>query len=98
MRALLFAALTMVALPTMAEKLTIERIFDGGNLAGAAPRGLQISPDGSRVTFLRAKPDDQNQLDLWEYELKGGKTRLLVDSKKLEPNGEQLSEAEKARR
>jgi len=98
MRALLFAALTMVALPTMAEKLTIERIFDGGNLAGAAPRGLQISPDGSRVTFLRARPDDQNQLDLWEYELKGGKTRLLVDSKKLEPHGEQLSEAERARR
>jgi dipeptidyl-peptidase-4 len=98
MRALLFAALTMVALPTMAEKLSIERIFDGGNLAGAAPRGLQISPDGTRVTFLRAKPDDQFQLDLWEYQLKDNKTRLLVDSKKLEPNGEQLSDAEKARR
>ncbi|MET3653864.1 S9 family peptidase [Dyella japonica] len=98
MRALFFAALTMVALPTMAEKLTIERIFDGGNLAGAAPRGLEISPDGSRVTFLRARPDDQFQLDLWEYQLKDNKTRLLVDSKKLEPNGEQLSDAEKARR
>lgn len=98
MRALLFAALTMVALPTMAEKLTIERIFDGGSLAGPAPRGLQISPDGSRVTFLRARPDDQFQLDLWEYQLKDNKTRLLVDSKKLEPNGEQLSDAEKARR
>ncbi len=98
MRALLFAALTMVALPTMAEKLTIERIFDGGSLAGAAPRGLQISPDGTRVTFLRAKPDDQFQLDLWEYQLKDNKTRLLVDSRKLEPNGEQLSDAEKARR
>lgn len=98
MRALFFAALTMVALPTMAEKLTIERIFDGGNLAGAAPRGLEISPDGSRVTFLRARADDQAQLDLWEYQLKDNKTRLLVDSKKLEPNGEQLSDAEKARR
>jgi dipeptidyl-peptidase-4 len=98
MRALLFAALTMVALPTMAEKLTIERIFDGGSLAGPAPRGLQISPDGSRVTFLRARPDDQFQLDLWEYQLKDNSTRLLVDSKKLQPNGEQLSDAEKARR
>ncbi len=98
MRALLFAALTMVALPTMAEKLTIERIFDGGSLAGPAPRGLQISPDGSRVTFLRARPDDQFQLDLWEYQLKDNSTRLLADSKKLEPNGEQLSDAEKARR
>ncbi|WP_430391970.1 DPP IV N-terminal domain-containing protein [Dyella sp. 20L07] len=98
MRALLFAALTMVALPTMADKLTIERIFDGGSLAGPAPRGLKISPDGTRVTFLRSRPDDQFQLDLWEYQLKDNKTRLLVDSKKLEPNGEQLSDAEKARR
>jgi len=98
MRALLFAALTMVATPTMAEKLTIDRIFEGGSLAGSAPRGLQISPDGSRVTFLRARPDDQFQLDLWEYQLKDNKTRLLVDSKKLEPRGEQLSDAEKARR
>ncbi|WP_445145354.1 alpha/beta fold hydrolase [Dyella sp. Tek66A03] len=98
MRALLFAALTMVALPTMAEKLTIERIFDGGSLAGSAPRGLQISPDGSRVSFLRPRPDDQYQLDLWSYQLKDNHTQMLVDSKKLEPNGEQLSDAEKARR
>ncbi|MFC4525635.1 S9 family peptidase [Dyella halodurans] len=98
MRALLFAALTMVALPTMAEKLTIERIFDGGSLAGPAPRGLQISPDGSRVSFLRPRADDQYQLDLWSYQLKDNRTQLLVDSKKLEPNGEQLSDAEKARR
>ncbi len=98
MRALLFAALTMVALPTMAEKLTIERIYDGGSLAGPAPRGLQISPDGSRVSFLRPRADDQYQLDLWSYQLKDNHTQLLVDSKKLEPNGEQLSDAEKARR
>ncbi len=98
MRALLFAALTMVALPTMAEKLTIERIFDGGSLAGPAPRGLQISPDGSRVSFLRPRADDQYQLDLWSYQLKDNHTQLLVDSKMLEPNGEQLSDAEKARR
>ncbi|HEY9133114.1 MAG TPA: S9 family peptidase [Dyella sp.] len=98
MRTFLFAALMTVAVPAMAEKLTIERIFDGGSLAGPAPRGLQISPDGTRVTFLRAKPDDQNQLDLWEYRLKDNSTHLLVDSKKLEPQGEHLSDAEKARR
>ncbi|MFC5742242.1 S9 family peptidase [Dyella tabacisoli] len=98
MRAFLFAVLMTAALPTMAEKLTIERIFEGGSLAGPTPRGLQISPDGTRVTFLRAKPDDQFQLDLWEYHLKDNSTRLLVDSKKLEPRGEVLSDAEKARR
>jgi len=88
----------MITAPTMAEKLTIERIFDGGSLAGPAPRALQISPDGSRVTFLRAKTDDQFQLDLWEYNLKDKRLQMLVDSRVLEPRGEHLSDVEKARR
>ncbi|MEO8459818.1 MAG: S9 family peptidase [Dokdonella sp.] len=98
MRFLLFAALSLLALPAMADQLTIERIFTGGNLSGAAPRSLKISPDGSRVTFLRAKADDQNRLDLWEYHIKDKHTQLLVDADTLEPNGEQLTDAEKARR
>ncbi|HEX7113460.1 MAG TPA: DPP IV N-terminal domain-containing protein, partial [Mizugakiibacter sp.] len=98
MRTLLLAALMVVALPAMAEKLTIDRIFSDPALGGPAPRGLKISPDGARVSFLRGKADDQNQLDLWEYNLKDRRLRLLVDSKKLEPEGEQLSDAEKARR
>lgn len=81
-----------------AQQLTIERIFSDPGLNGPSPRNLQIAPDGSSVTFLRGASDDQNQLDLWEYNLKDHATRLLVDSKKLEPNGEQLSDAEKARR
>ncbi|MGC1548345.1 MAG: S9 family peptidase [Rhodanobacter sp.] len=98
MRVLFLLALMAIATPTMAEKLTIERIFDGGSLAGPAPRNLQISPDSERVTFLRAKTDDQFQLDLWEYNLKDKRMRMLVDSRVLEPHGEQLSDAEKARR
>jgi dipeptidyl-peptidase-4 len=98
MRALVLAALMVVALPVSAEKLTIETIFDGGSLSGPTPRGLKISPDGTRVTFLRAKADDQYQLDLWEYNLKDHSTRLLVDSKKLEPKAKELSDEEKARR
>ncbi|WP_250626223.1 S9 family peptidase [Pinirhizobacter soli] len=98
MRALVLAALMVVALPVSAEKLTIERIFDGGNLGGPTPRGLKISPDGTRVTFLRAKADDQFQLDLWEYNIKDHTTRLLVDSKKIEPKAKELSDEEKARR
>lgn len=96
--ALLAAVLALASLPAMAEQLTIDRIFNGGSLTGAAPRGLKISPDGRRVTFLRAKADDQHTFDLWEYNLADHSTRMLVDSKKLEPDGEQLSDAEKARR
>ncbi len=99
MRAVLIAiVLTAVAMATHAEQLTIDRIYGGGSLTGPAPVRLKISPDGARVTFLRAKADDQNTFDLWEYNVKAGATRLLVDSRTLAPGGEQLSDAEKARR
>jgi dipeptidyl-peptidase-4 len=98
MRAIMLAVLPFVLPLAHAEQLTIDRIYDGGSLSGATPSKLKISPDGARVTFLRAKADDQNTFDLWEYNIKAGVTRLLVDSKTLAPNGEQLSDAEKARR
>jgi len=103
MRALIGIAVTLCALfccalPAMAEKLSIERIYSDPALSGPAPRNLQISPDASRVTFVRGKDSDQNQLDLWEYNLRDRATRRLVDSATLEPDGEQVSDAEKARR
>ena len=96
--ALLVAGLSLLSSPLMAEQLTIERIFTGGNLSGPSPRALKISPDGSRVTFLRAKADDQNRLDLWEYNIKEGSTRLLVDSNDIAPQGETVTDEERARR
>ena len=93
-------AVAVLAMSTsaMASELTIDRIFDGASLSGAAPVKLKASPDGTRVTFLRAKADDQNTYDLWEYNVNANSTRLLVDSKVLQPATEQLSDAEKARR
>ena len=98
MRAFVLSTLLVAAMPVSAEQLTIERIFDGGSLSGPTPRGVKISPDGSRVTFLRPKPDDQFQLDLWEYNVEQKSTRLLVDSKKIEPEAKELTDEEKARR
>ncbi|HET8899950.1 MAG TPA: S9 family peptidase, partial [Rhodanobacteraceae bacterium] len=99
MRALFIAAaLALTTLPAMADQLTIDRIVNGGSLSGPAPMGLQLSPDGQRVTFLRAKAGDQHTFDLWEYRLKDGSTQLLVDSRTLAPEGEHYSDAEKARR
>jgi dipeptidyl-peptidase-4 len=95
--ALLFASLAVVTTAS-AEKLTIDRIYGGGNLSGPTPTKVEISPDGSRVTFLRAKEDDQTTYDLWEYNVKDRVTRLLLDSKKLVPGEERLTDAEKARR
>jgi dipeptidyl-peptidase-4 len=78
--------------------LSIERIFESPSLQGAAQKKLQVSPDGKRVTFLQGKKDDYERLDLWEYDIKSGKTQLLFDSDDLSTGPEILSDEEKARR
>ena len=83
--------------PPLAERLTLDRIHADPALAGPGIRNLKVSPDGLRVTFLRGRPDDQFQLDLWEYHIEDKRTRLLVDSRILAPD-EQISDEEKARR
>ncbi|UXI68433.1 S9 family peptidase [Tahibacter amnicola] len=98
MRTMLFTGLMALSLPAMSEKLTIERLLDDPALLGTTPRGLKISPDGSRVSFLRGKESDQNTMDLWEYNLADNTTRLLVDSRAVQPQEEELSDAEKATR
>ncbi|WP_348708333.1 S9 family peptidase [uncultured Pseudoalteromonas sp.] len=86
------------AFSVTADPLTLERIFDDPSLAGKAPVQLKFSPDGSRVTYLQGKTDDYNRYDLWEYNLKDNKNRLLVDSAALFSGPENLSDEEKARR
>ena len=91
------AAAAPHAAPHAAE-LTIDRLFDAPALAGPSIVGLKISPDGSRVTYLQGKPDDKDRLDLWEYDIRERRARILVDSKVLAPADEQLSDEELGRR
>lgn len=93
----LLAAMTL-APAAFAEHLTLDAITGDTPLSGPTLMQPAISPDGSRVTFLRGKDDARNQLDLWEYDIASGQSRLLVDSRQLLPGHEQLSDAEKARR
>ena len=81
-----------------AKDLTIDRIFSSPSLAGTVMRSVQFSPTGERVTYLQGKTENKDQFDLWEYHIKTGTKQLLVDSKVLLPDGEQLSAEEKARR
>lgn len=97
MRTLLLAAAMVASGPAMAEKLTVDRLFSDPDLNGPGPRALKLAPDGSRVTFLRGRADDQNQLDLWQFDVVGGAATRLVDSSAL-PEAKELSDAEKARR
>ncbi|MCL7714643.1 S9 family peptidase [Stenotrophomonas mori] len=99
MRPLFLAFAMMLATPAVhAEKLTLEAITGSAPLSGPTLMKPKVAPDGSRVTFLRGKDSDRNQLDLWEYDIASGQTRLLVDSKVVLPGTETLSDEEKARR
>jgi len=97
---IVLALLLAASLPVNAsDTLTIDRVYEDPALSGTAPRQLQISPDGQRVTFLRGKEQDQTVFDLWEYHLASKQTRLLVDSALLGGGtDETLSDEEKARR
>ncbi|WP_426208298.1 alpha/beta fold hydrolase [Massilia sp. TWP1-3-3] len=97
MRFLLCLLAALSSAPASAERLTLDRLHADPALSGPGVRNLRVSPDGARVTFLRGRPDNQYQLDLWEYNMKDKTTRKLVDSKVLVPN-ETLSAEEQARR
>ncbi len=101
MRTLIAATVLMLASATSTatdRRLTLEAITGDAPLSGPTLMRPQIAPDGSRVTFLRGKDEDRNRLDLWEYHIDSGQTRMLVDSSDVLPGEETLSDAEKARR
>ncbi|MDC8832274.1 S9 family peptidase [Alteromonas gilva] len=96
-KALVLGAL-MLTNTVSADTLTIERIYESPSLAGSSPRNLQVAPDGKRVTYLQGKQSDYEQLDLWEYNIASGQSRLLFDSDDLASGETELSDEEKARR
>ena len=81
-------------------ELTIDRLFDVTRALGRdrPSSAWKISPDGSRVTYLKGKADDKDRLDLWEYNIHDKRARVLVDSKELAPKPEKLSDEEIGRR
>jgi len=92
------AACLALSSPVMAEKLTPERVFADPSLSGPAAKGVALSPDGKRVTYLKAKPEAANVQDLWAADVKGGEPYRLIDSAALSSGAKALSEAELARR
>ncbi|MFN3228512.1 MAG: S9 family peptidase [Asticcacaulis sp.] len=78
--------------------LTPERVFNNPSLTGPAASGVKLSPDGTLVTYLKAKESNAQVLDLWAADVKGGAPFRLIDARALAPEDKDLSEAEKARR
>src|ERR1044072_8322751 len=97
-RCILTLVTTLSCASVHAEKLTIERIFAAPDLSGPSLRLPKVSPDGRWVTYLQAKDTDKNRLDLWAYDVRGRRHRMLVDSLRLTAGERALSDEEAARR
>ena len=59
---------------------------------------MKISPDGRLVAYLRARDDDKDRFDLWAFDVRESRDRLLVDSRTLAGADRALSAEEEARR
>jgi len=81
-----------------AAELSIDRLFDAPALAGPTIMGLQISPDGARITYLRGSDEHKDRLDLWEYRVADGQSQRLVDARLIAPEVQPLSAEEAGRR
>ncbi|MBA2467590.1 MAG: DPP IV N-terminal domain-containing protein, partial [Sphingomonas sp.] len=79
------------------QQLTLERLFASPALAGSAPRGAKLSPDGRLLTMLRNRSTDRDRFDLWALDTASGQWRMLVNSEKV-GTGAALTEAEKMQR
>ncbi|MEO8328774.1 MAG: prolyl oligopeptidase family serine peptidase [Candidatus Nanopelagicales bacterium] len=63
------------------------------------PRSFTISPDGSRVVFVRSPSGTNRAGQLWSLDVASGNEQMLVDpSLLLSGNSEELSAQERARR
>jgi dipeptidyl-peptidase-4 len=80
------------------ERLTLERLFSGPDLAGASLRSARFSPDGKLVTYLQGSAESKDRLDLWAHDIATGRNALLVDSRSLVADEGTLSPEEEARR
>ncbi|MGP4000928.1 prolyl oligopeptidase family serine peptidase [Streptomyces sp. 8N706] len=64
-----------------------------------APRAFTVSPDGSRVAFLRSRTGTDRAHLLWVYDLESGQERIAADPAALLGGAsEELSAEERARR
>ncbi|MDT8914049.1 prolyl oligopeptidase family serine peptidase [Amycolatopsis sp. PS_44_ISF1] len=63
-----------------------------------APKLFTVSPDGSRVVFLRSESGTDPRHSLWALDLASGEEAKLVDAAELLPGDEDLPPEERARR
>ena len=70
------------------------------NFSLGVPRSFTVSPDGSRVSFLRTRTGDDTVTCLWVLDVGTGRERLVFDPRSLSDHEDEapLSDAERGRR
>ncbi|KFZ78557.1 peptidase S9 [Amycolatopsis sp. MJM2582] len=63
-----------------------------------APKEFKVSPDGSRILFLRSESGTDPRHSLWSFDVASGEETKLVDAAELLPGEEDLPPEERARR
>src|ERR1700754_3452761 len=63
-----------------------------------APRSFSISPDGTRIVFLRSKGGGDPVTCLWQLDVNRSTERLIADPAALNATDEDLPPEERARR
>ena len=76
--------------------LTLENIFTSASFMGTTIKGVQWSPNGRMLTYLKQAPDEQ-RLSLWSYTLETSEKSKLVDAKDLLREGSRASREENER-
>lgn len=82
-----------VAAPAAADPLPVERAFATPAINGITAQGVQLSPDGRSVSWLKPATDDAKAAVLWAMPATGGPAQMIVDSRALGSAAEGLSEA-----
>jgi dipeptidyl-peptidase-4 len=68
------------------------------NFTLGVPRAFQISPDGSRISFVRTKDGADPVHCLWQVDTATGEERLIADPRQIGAAEENLPPQERARR
>jgi dipeptidyl-peptidase-4 len=72
------------------KKLTVEAIYGSRELSGKVVSGVQWTPDKRAFTYFQRS--ENGRLNIWIYDLKSRKRKILIDSEKVSVLQEQKTE------
>ncbi len=78
--------------------LSLERLFEDPPLDGVRLRDISWNGEGTEVGFLRPGGKNRDVLELWVFDVKGGRSRLLARPSDVLPEGKPEAGVDEIRR